>query len=94
LALDPVEAGGAGLETVRLESLLPNTAYGLASFAERQWVLVARGTSNFSGTADFGAVGRTRTLYILGRVFGERTLPQGRPFLLEFEDGKAVMKKY
>jgi hypothetical protein len=79
---------------VKLEALLPNTAYGIAYFTDSQWLLVGRGTAKTAGDLDFGAVGREKTLYILGRIFGDRTIPQGRPFLLEFQDGKAVMRKY
>jgi len=94
LTTDLIEPGAAGLQGVKLEALLPNTAYGLAYFTDRQWLLVARGTAKIGGDLDFGVVGREKTLYVLGRIYGERTLPQGRPFLLEFEGGKAIMKKY
>ncbi len=94
LTLDPVRKGAPGLDPVVIEGLLPGAEYGLMAFNGRRWDLLGRKVAPYTGEADFGETGRLQTLYLLVRLYGDRPVPEGRPFVFEEKDGKLVRKKY
>ncbi|MHC5040069.1 MAG: transglutaminase-like domain-containing protein [Planctomycetota bacterium] len=94
LQVSEITPGAQDLKPTRIDGLMPDATYGLLYFNGERWNLLGRGTARFSGDVKFGQVGRPKTLYVLVRIFGERTIPEGRPFLLEFPEGKLVRKNY
>ncbi|MHC4777284.1 MAG: transglutaminase-like domain-containing protein [Planctomycetota bacterium] len=94
LKVDPVVRGSQDLEPVVIGGFMPDASYAVLAFVGKEWSALSRSTSPFTGRLDLGRVGREKTLYLLVRIYGERSIPEGRPFLLTFEDGKAVQKKY